>query len=150
MKPAQVYLVLVRLELGTADIPARAISFALRRRAVPTSKRIGSIIVWEMQTNCLDVEEVGLTLQHLARMAAGGVGDLGPGEHASDLLNPRATIQAFHIYFGSAADCFLFYEQVAIGKPSDLRLVCHAQNLIRLRQLLELGAEGLADTTPDT
>ena len=93
----------------------------------------------------------GLTqvLQHLSRMAAGDVGDLGAGKHSCNLLNPRATIQIFHAHFSSRAHCFLLYEQVAVGKPGDLRLVSDAKNLVRLRQLFELGADCLADPTAD-
>ena len=90
-----------------------------------------------------------LVLQHLSSMAAGNVGDLGAGKHSCNLLNPGATIQAFHVYFGSPGDCFLLYEQVAVGKPGDLRLVSDAKNLIRLRKLFELCADRLADTTSD-
>ena len=90
-----------------------------------------------------------LVLQHLARMAAGDVGYLGAGEHSRYFLNPRATIQIFHVYFSSPADCFLFYEQMAVGKAGNLRLVSDAENLIRLRQLFELCADCLADTTSD-
>ena len=56
--------------------------------------------------------------------------------------------KAFDVYFGPPADGFLFYQQVAIGKAGNLRLVRHAKNLIGLRQLLELGADCFADATP--
>src|SRR5438309_11708634 len=79
-----------------------------------------------------------LVLQHLSRMAAGDVGDLGAGKHSCNLLNPRATIQILHAYFSSVAHCFLLYKQVAIGEPCNLRLVSDAKNLIRLRKLFEL------------
>ena len=71
-------------------------------------------------------------------MAAGAVGDLFAGEQARHLLDAAATVEMLGVRCGAAPDNLLLYEQMAVGKARDLRLVCHAQHLIGLRKFPEL------------
>lgn len=55
-------------------------------------------------------------------MAPGAVGNLSAGEHACDLFDAAAAVEFVDAHRGAAAEDFLLYEQVAVGKSGDLRL----------------------------
>src|SRR5438046_391130 len=77
-------------------------------------------------------------LQHLSRVAARGLRDLRAGEHARDLLDLPAAVEARDADLGAPAALLLVNEQVRVREARDLRLVRHAEHLVGARERLQL------------
>src|ERR1043165_271906 len=88
-------------------------------------------------------------LQHLARVAARGLCDLGPGKHARDLFDSAATIKLFDADLSAPARAVLADEQVCVREARDLRLMRHAEHLVCARERLQLQPDGLGDAPAD-
>src|ERR1051325_11997157 len=79
-----------------------------------------------------------LTFQKFPSVPARAVGDFGAGEHARDFLDATGFVEASDAHLRAAFRRFFLYDQMTVREARDLRLVRHAQNLVRLRKLLEL------------
>jgi hypothetical protein len=82
-------------------------------------------------------------------VAAGAVGDLGAGEHARQLFNAAGFIEPSDAHLRPALQRFFLHDEMTISKPRYLRLVRHAQHLIRLRKFFQLKPDSFTDAPAD-
>jgi hypothetical protein len=70
-------------------------------------------------------------LQQLACVAAGAVGDLGARQHTRDFFDASGAIEFIDIDERAAVVRFFLHDEMIVCEARDLRLMRHAQDLIR-------------------
>ncbi len=63
-------------------------------------------------------------------MLQAGVGHLGAGEHAGDLVSAGAVVEEADLHLGAAVVFALFDDEVLIGEGGDLRQMGDAEDLL--------------------
>ena len=71
-------------------------------------------------------ETPDLRFQQLSSVPSGAIRDLRAGEHPCQLFNTTAAIQLYYAYLRSTFSDFFLHDKMAVGKASDLRLMCYA------------------------
>ena len=87
--------------------------------------------------------------QQMCSMFQAGLGQLGPAQHAGDLLGPLRILHAANLGLRAPALLRLLDQKVLIAERRNLRKMGDAQHLLALRQRLQLSPNRLRRPSAD-